>query len=236
MEYIKTFETYNEDLIVEKLNLQPLLDKLKNSVNKKTVAKLVIGSLLAVLSVTQTINFIESRLDLDNVDKVALIDTISKYKDPLSLEFSVNGLDHIKNHEKLRLRAYKIGDGKITVGYGHAESRKKSKYRVGQKITVDIANKLLKIDVAVAVNGVKRMFSQWKEQGLDIKVTQNQFDSMVSMAFNMGVSSFRQTEFVKKLKENDLESAAELIKTTRLNDDFPGLEDRRMVEYQMFIS
>lgn len=236
MEYIKTFETYNEDLIIEKLNLQPLLDKLKNSVNKKTVAKLVIGSLLAVLSVTQTINFIESRLDLDNVDKVALIDTINKYKDPLSLEFSVNGLDHIKNHEKLRLRAYKIGDGKITVGYGHAEPRKKSKYRVGQKITVDIANKLLKIDVAVAVNGVKRMFSQWKEQGLDIKVTQNQFDSMVSMAFNMGVSSFRQTEFVKKLKENDLESAAELIKTTRLNDDFPGLEDRRMVEYQMFIS
>lgn len=35
MEYLKTFDSYNDDLIVEKLNLQPLLDKLKFSVNKK---------------------------------------------------------------------------------------------------------------------------------------------------------------------------------------------------------
>jgi GH24 family phage-related lysozyme (muramidase) len=59
---------------------------------------------------------------------------------------------------------------------------------------------------------------------------------MVSMAFNMGVSAFRQSAFVRKLKQNDLESAAELIKTTNLNDNFPGLEDRRMIEYAMFVS
>lgn len=124
MEYIKTFENYNDDLIVEKLNLQPLFDKLKKSVNKKTVAKLIVGSLLTVLTVSQTVNFINSRADLDNAEKVSLIDTISKYKDPLTLELSSVGLEHIKNHEKLRLRAYKIGDGKITVGYGHAKSIK----------------------------------------------------------------------------------------------------------------
>jgi hypothetical protein len=113
MEYIKTFEAYNEELIVEKLNLQPLLDKLKKSVNKKTVAKLIVGSLLTVLTVSQAVNFINSRQDLDKVEKVALIDTISKYKDPLTLQLSEIGLEHIKNHEKLRLKAYKIGDGKI---------------------------------------------------------------------------------------------------------------------------
>lgn len=236
MEYIKTFENYNDDLIVEKLNLQPLFDKLKKSVNKKTVAKLIVGSLLTVLTVSQTVNFINSRADLDNAEKVSLIDTISKYKDPLTLELSSVGLEHIKNHEKLRLRAYKIGDGKITIGYGHAKPIKKSKYRVGQKITVEIANKLLQSDINVAVSGVKRMFKQWNDVGIHIKVTQNQFDAMVSMAFNMGISSFRQTEFVQKLKQNDLENAAELIKSTRLNDKFPGLVDRRIIEYTMFVS
>lgn len=236
MEYIKTFEAYNEELIVEKLNLQPLLDKLKKSVNKKTVAKLIVGSLLTVLTVSQAVNFINSRQDLDKVEKVALIDTISKYKDPLTLQLSEIGLEHIKNHEKLRLKAYKIGDGKITIGYGHAKPIRKSKYRVGQRITVEIANKLLREDVAVAVAGVKRMFKQWNENGVYVKVTQNQFDAMVSMAFNMGVSAFRQSAFVRKLKQNDLESAAELIKTTNLNDNFPGLEDRRMIEYAMFVS
>lgn len=236
MEYIKTFEAYNEELIVEKLNLQPLLDKLKKSVNKKTVAKLIVGSLLTVLTVSQAVNFINSRQDLDKVEKVALIDTISKYKDPLTLQLSEIGLEHIKNHEKLRLKAYKIGDGKITIGYGHAKPIRKSKYRVGQRITVEIANKLLREDVAVATDGVKRMFKQWNEKGIYVKVTQNQFDAMVSMAFNMGVSAFRQSAFVRKLKQNDLESAAELIKTTNLNDNFPGLEDRRMIEYAMFVS
>jgi lysozyme len=236
MEYIKTFEAYNEELIVEKLNLQPLLDKLKKSVNKKTVAKLIVGSLLTVLTVSQSVNFINSRQDLDKVEKVALIDTISKYKDPLTLQLSEIGLEHIKNHEKLRLKAYKIGDGKITIGYGHAKPIRKSKYRVGQRITVEIANKLLREDVAVATDGIKRMFKQWNEKGIYVKVTQNQFDAMVSMAFNMGVSAFRQSAFVRKLKQNDLESAAELIKTTNLNDNFPGLEDRRMIEYAMFVS
>jgi lysozyme len=236
MEYIKTFEAYNEELIVEKLNLQPLLDKLKKSVNKKTVAKLIVGSLLTVLTVSQAVNFINSRQDLDKVEKVALIDTISKYKDPLTLQLSEIGLEHIKNHEKLRLKAYKIGDGKITIGYGHAKPIRKSKYRVGQRITVEIANKLLREDVAVATDGIKRMFKQWNEKGIYVKVTQNQFDAMVSMAFNMGVSAFRQSAFVRKLKQNDLESAAELIKTTNLNDNFPGLEDRRMIEYAMFVS
>ncbi len=236
MEYIKTFEAYNEELIVEKLNLQPLLDKLKKSVNKKTVAKLIVGSLLTVLTVSQAVNFINSRQDLDKVEKVALIDTISKYKDPLTLQLSEIGLEHIKNHEKLRLKAYKIGDGKITIGYGHVKPIRKSKYRVGQRITVEIANKLLREDVAVATDGIKRMFKQWNEKGIYVKVTQNQFDAMVSMAFNMGVSAFRQSAFVRKLKQNDLESAAELIKTTNLNDNFPGLEDRRMIEYAMFVS
>ena len=236
MEYIKTFENYSEDLIVEKLNLRPLLDKLKSSLNKNKIATLIIGSLLSVLSVTQVINFIENRLDLTGVDKTTLMDAVTKYKDPSTLKLSHFGWNHIKNHEKLILKAYRIGDGKITIGYGHATPIQTSKYKVGHRISKEEADRLFIIDINIAAEGVKRIFEQWKEQGINVKITQNQYDVMVSMTFNMGVTSFRTSKFIQMIKNNNLEKAAELIKTTGINDKFPGLEHRRLIEYKQFVS
>jgi hypothetical protein len=55
------------------------------------------------------------------------------FKDPEFLKISNKGTRLIMNHEKLVLKGYDIGDGKITIGYGHAEDATKSKYKVGQK-------------------------------------------------------------------------------------------------------
>jgi len=239
MEYIKTFEYYNEELIIEKLNLQPLLDKLKNAVDSKKnhLAKLIVGSLLCVLSVSQTANFVEHSLDLNGLNKKVLMSWIFGYHDPLSLKLSHDGWEHIRSHEKLKLKAYRLGDKKITWGFGHAEPVKTSKYRVGHKISEEQAIQLLFEDVNVAATGVKRMFEQWKQQGIDIKVTQNQYDVLVSMAYNIGVFAFRNTEFIEKLKQKDFSRAAELIKVTKVNDKkFPGLSIRRLKEYKKFIS
>ena len=131
---------------------------------------------------------------------------------------------------------YRLGDKKITWGFGHAETIKTSKYRVGYKISKEQAIKLLFEDVNVAAAGVKRMFEQWKQEGIDIKVTQGQYNVLVSLAFNMGVSNFRSTEFVQKLKQKDFARAAELIKNTGISHKFPGLVVRRLREYNMFIS
>ncbi len=237
MEYLKPYEIYNEDLLVERLDLKPLFYKLKSSINKKSVSNLIIGSLLTVLTIGQTIQFIQNRKDLSENDKIALVDTVSKYKDPQELKLSRDGWEHVKSTEKLKLKGYKIGDGMVTIGYGHAKPIKKSKFRVGQRITEEVAKKLLVEDVNVAAEGVKRMFRQWKENGeADIKITQNQYDVLVSMAFNMGVGGLRNSKFIKTLKKNDLEKAAELIKTTGLTVGFAGLIERRMKEYLKFIA
>lgn len=239
MKYIKTFEYYNDDLIVEKLNLQPLLDKLKTAVDSKKnhLAKMIVGSLLTVLSVTQTANFVEHSLGLDGHNKKVLMNYVVGYHDPLSLKLSHDGWGHIKKHEGLRLKAYRLGDNKITVGYGHAEPMRTSKYKVGYTISEKQATKLLFEDVNIAAAGVKRMFDEWKQEGVYIKITQNQYDVLVSLAFNMGVSAFRNTKFIQKLKQNDFSKAAELIKSTRVNDKkFPGLSIRRLKEYKKFIS
>lgn len=238
MEYLKTHQTYsNEDLLLEGINLRPLLDKLKNSFNKKNAARLIITSLLSVMATNQVIHFIENRTDLSVEEKTILTDTISKFKDPLSMVLSQAGWEHIKEEEDLRLEVYKIGDGMVTVGYGHAERIGHSKLRVGQMITKEQAIQYLIADVNVAAQGVKRMFKQWKEEeGIDVKITQNQYDVLVSMAFNMGVSGLRRTQFVKHLKSRDFEKAAHQIKVTGVSNKFPGLEKRRMKEFQLFVN
>lgn len=234
---IKNYNTFiNNDYILEKIDIQPLFDLLKSSINKNAISTLIVGSLLAVSSVTQATNFIDNRVDLEQSDKITLVNAIKKYHDPLILRLSQSGWDHIRDHEKLRLTAYTINDGMVTIGYGHAEPIGDSKYKIGDKISLSKAKKLFQDDMNFAAKGVRRIFEEWKEQGIDIKLTQGQYDVMVSMTFNMGLTKFRTSEFIQLLKQKKITKAAKQIKVTGVSDKFPGLADRRLVEYKMFIS
>ena len=198
MKYVKTFEEYNNELIVEKLNLGGLFDKLKNSVDKAPIVSIIVGSLLTVLTVTQAANFISDQNILTKIEKSEILNLLKKKDespnklktiknvnvkqgniydhnndinklesrrllDPLSIKLSEDGLNHIKKFERLKLKAYSIGDGMVTIGYGHAERKRKSKYKIGDKISKEEANKLLQQDLQIATAGVKRIFNQWKK-------------------------------------------------------------------------
>lgn len=234
MEYVKNFNNYNDDIILEKLNLKPLLDTFK-SLNSRKVATFIVGSLLTVMTITQTINYINN-LHINSEQKAVLIHKVDRFKDPLSFGLSKFAFDHIKNHEKLKLHAYTIHDGKITIGFGHAEPIGKSKFRIGQEITEEKADELLKQDVKVAYDGVRRIFEEWHQKGINIKLTQNQFDVLVSLSYNMGIDGLRTSEFIQSLKHKDIKNASELIKTTGLRDGFAGLIERRAEEYNIFVS
>ena len=67
----------------------------------------------------------------------------SQFKNAKELTLSDEGWNHIKNEEKLKLKAYQIGDGMITVGYGHAERVGDSKYKLGQEISKEEAERML---------------------------------------------------------------------------------------------
>ena len=235
MEYILKFNIYSDDLVLEKLNIKSLFNNFKLTSNKN-LAIIIVSGLLSIYSISQSIEYIYNKYDINYTQKELLINTLQNFKNPLELRLSQNGWDFIRQEEKLKLRAYDLKDGYITIGYGHAEPVKTSKFRVGDKISKEDANKLLIKDINTAAKGVKRMFEQWKKQGIDIKITQNQYDVLVSIAFNMGIGGLRNSDFIQHLKNNDLESAAELIKTTGISDKFRGLEIRRQKEYEKFIS
>jgi GH24 family phage-related lysozyme (muramidase) len=157
-----------------------------------------------------------------------------KFKNPNDLKITNRCINLIKKSEKLKLVAYDLHDGKITVGYGHAEPKSTSKYKVGQKISEKEADELLYDDIAVAANGIKRMFNQWSVNGDEYKITQTMFDSMVSLAFNIGITGLRNTDFIDYVKDKEYKKAAEKIKTTKLKDGFGGLIARRAQEYALF--
>lgn len=164
-------------------------------------------------------------------------------KSPNELKLSQRGWDYIRNEEGSRkrkgepvLKAYAIGDGMITIGWGHAEKSKKSQFKVGDTITYDQAYSLLQKDLTKAANGVRRIFNEWEDKGIDIQITQDQFDVLVSLAFNSGVGALRKSPIIKYLKKGDHEKAGEAMSKWRVSKKFPGLKKRRSKEYQWWMS
>ena len=102
------------------------------------------------------------------------------------MKTSNNGIELIKRHEGLRLNAYKCTSGKLTIGYGHTKGVK-----IGQTITEEEAERLLREDLIVAENEINRH---------NLNLNQNQFDALVSFVFNVGVGNFQTSTLLKKIK------------------------------------
>ena len=172
--------------------LRKVFQRIKNlSIEKKkTLLIYALSGLLMfsnsdkILSVINTDNFIKSELvstpELKDVVKQKLEE--SPFKDATTMKLSQDGWDQIKAEEgdpknpgEPVLKAYRLGDGKITVGWGHAEPVNKSKYKKGQVITREEAKKLLQEDLTKAADGVRRIFKEWKNKGIERKITQDQF-------------------------------------------------------------
>ena len=91
---------------------------------------------------------------------------------------SNNGYRFIKRWEGLKLHAYKCSAGVNTIGYGHTTN-----VREGQVITVEQADRLFE-------NDIKNFeFALNKTLVGVAPVTQNQYDALLSFAFNCGVSA-----------------------------------------------
>ena len=85
-------------------------------------------------------------------------------------------------------------------------------------------------------NGVRRIFKEWKNEGVNRKITQDMFDALVSISFNTGIGSLRSSEIIKELKKGNYEKAGKIIKSTNTNDDFGGLSKRRESESKLFLT
>ncbi len=142
------------------------------------------------------------------------------------MTLSENGLNLIKTFEGLSLKACKAvaTEKYYTIGYGHYGADVKA----GQTITETEALDLLKSDVKIFENTVN--------SAIDVKVTQNQFDSLVSLCYNIGIGAFQSSDLVKYLNKGNIwHGAAEFPLWRKAGSSIlAGLQNRRVKELSLF--
>lgn len=144
------------------------------------------------------------------------------------MKISYIGLDLIKSYETLQLTAYRAlkTEKYLTIGYGHYGPDVKE----GQTITKEEATKLLQQDVQTAENELNQLLRQ------NVLLTQNQFDALCSLVFNIGVGNFRKSTLRKKLL-NHMSVECEFMKWVYSDGHYiQGLYNRRKKEVELFLS
>lgn len=246
---LQFLETYHDfEFLLESSDGRSMFDKLKSLSNKikkfpekikKRYIMTAIVTLLSVMYFEDALELIEKLQDPEFISAIYQVGEKNKkvkvnFKDIDSLGISKKGINFIKKKEQLRLKAYTIGDGKITIGWGHAEDIDKSEYKPNQSISIKEANKLLEQDLQIAANGVKRNL---KNLNKDLKITQDQFDVLVSLAFNKGVSGLFKESYIKDIMEGKFIQAAKKIRRDYKAGKFAkGHAKRRKLEANLFLS
>ncbi|WP_445505759.1 glycoside hydrolase family protein [Niallia sp. 03091] len=142
------------------------------------------------------------------------------------MKTSKNGIDLIKKFEGCRLIAYKPvpTEKHYTIGYGHYGPD----VRLGQVITQAQAEKLLKDDLKKYEDGVL--------SAIKVSLNQNQFDALVSFAYNLGVGALKSSDLAKYINKKDLVGAGkEFAKWIHAGGNvLSGLVKRRAAEAELF--
>jgi lysozyme len=128
------------------------------------------------------------------------------------LSVSRSAVELIMAFEGFRAKAAQLDDGRWTVGYGHTATA-----RAGAEISQADAEALLLYDLIQAAHAVN--------EHVYAPLNQNQFDALVSFAFNIGARAFKSSPTVRRLNEGRLLEAALAMELWRKAD----LEGERIV-------
>lgn len=138
---------------------------------------------------------------------------------------SGDGCNLIKSFEGLRLKSYYDDGGILTIGFGHTG---KDVYP-NQTITEDEANYLFLNDID--------KFQKYINNFVKVDITQNMFDALCSICYNIGYSNFATSTLLKKLNSLCyIEAADNFLKWKYIKKQVSaGLLRRRQIERSYFL-
>jgi len=148
----------------------------------------------------------------------------------------------IKHHEGVRTTPYQCPALLWTIGIGHVIDPTHAKVPLAErkslpipegwnrKISMEEVDDILRKDLATFERGVERY--------CPVKLTQGQFDALVSFSFNVGLGTLQRSTLRQKILRGDMEGAAEefLKYTIGGGKVLKGLVNRRNDERAMFLS
>lgn len=146
------------------------------------------------------------------------------------LRTSARGLDLIKGFEGFRPRASRLPDGRWIVGYGHTRTA-----RPGLAVSPRDA------ELVLAHSDLPPIEQLIQDEVL-APLTQNEFDALVSFAWNIGPGAFQSSSVLSNLNEGDRLAAASdmwLWRRGRVNGEvkiIDALVRRRAAEISLFLT
>lgn len=145
---------------------------------------------------------------------------------------SENAYNIIKQFEGCRLKAYIDPVGIPTIGYGTIQYPDGNKVKITDRITQDDADVYLKYEVLKKTGEINHLLKS---------VNQNQFDALVSFAYNVGTGALKKSTLLKKvnINPNDKSIELEFLKWSKgrvkgVLTTLPGLSKRRQAESDLY--
>ena len=146
------------------------------------------------------------------------------------MRISDKGISLIKQLEGLRLTAYQDSVGVWTIGYGWTQPVDGKPIRAGMTIKEETAERLLRTGLVGYESDVSKL--------VKVRLTQGQFDALVSFAYNLGTRALSTSTLLKKLNAGDYAGAAdEFPRWNKAGGKvLPGVTRRREAERALFLS
>jgi lysozyme len=150
------------------------------------------------------------------------------------MNISKTCLDLIKKWEGCKLEAYLDPVGIPTIGWGTIAYPDGEPVAMGDRISQEQADGFLQHECNSIVPRIGRLAT--------VGLNQNQFDALVSFAYNVGVGAFAESTLLSKLNQGDYAGAAAEFPRWNKGEvdgkkvELPGLTNRRKDERALFES
>lgn len=151
------------------------------------------------------------------------------------MKLDKNGYDLIKGFEGLKLDAYLDSVGVWTIGYGSTQYENFAKVKKGDKVSMQRAEEIFKYFADRFAKQVNDLIKK--------PLTQNQFNAIVSLAYNIGIGAFSNSTALKKINVNPndptIKLAIEAWNKGTVNGKkvvINGLKNRREKESKLYFT
>lgn len=146
------------------------------------------------------------------------------------MEISKNGIELIKKFEGFRADPYRCEAGIATIGYGTTIYPNGNKVKMSDdEISEELAELYLIENLKEYVEAVNRRVKK--------QLTQNQFDALVSLTYNIGTVGFEASTLAKRIDKNpnDKDIERQFLRWNKANG-LPnmGLTSRRKKEAKLY--
>jgi len=138
----------------------------------------------------------------------------------------------ITKHEGLRLKPYLCPAKIPTIGYGNTY------YPDGKRVTL-LDKDITKQQAFDMFKEIANRFGKRVDELVTSDINQNQFNALVSFAYNVGTGNFASSTLLKKINKNpnDLTLKAEFLRWNKAGGKvINGLTNRRNEEADLYFS